>query len=613
MACRKHLTCYGTLHLTDERIFNFGDSLYRAIENSEGFAIEVHPDDMTPYFIDLVKQEIKNARLIKDMVDEKEFKKYGPALAKKLKKPADNITTQDIFREKNKWLQDSYRNGKMPTIVDAYLFDIARRQGKWMGGVEDMAHQKGLGDNLIDESDIRQIALSEKNDSKSYIEKMIEVYINSDLNSIDSIMNFTDSAYRDALLIKRNKKMAWRMDSLSRVRSMVFAVGAAHLPGAGGLINLLKAKGFTVEPVFYSKKIKSADYKFKEVNIPWVTVDDPNGYYHVMMPGKPGDLQLYGVLEMRMYFNIFNGTGYLVASISTPYEKEGVDSIMGVFAMNVFKEKKLQHAKDVTINNISGKELEKTDEEGYKRGFLLYKNNVLYMVVGFATNRDAKSSVEIKKFLDSYQPRESLAKNIPKGYTYVDSIMAYKVELPGKPQSGDDLATTTDKSMKSNLMVCIDQQTGSYFIFGVNQTAPGYSIANDSVSLEQIHNNVIGKYTRITLDTTYIKNNRRVMRFEGRLDKADVNAKAYYEFRGNRWYALIAMYGSGQPKPVVERFINSFEVLEYQPVLWKKQVAADSLFSVWAPAAIKYHNPKDSSSYVSTRYEMYGHYPFRFL
>jgi hypothetical protein len=95
------------------------------------------------------------------------------------------------------------------------------------------------------------------------------------------------------------------------------------------------------------------------------------------------------------------------------------------------------------------------------------------------------------------------------------------------------------------------------------------------------------------------------MKFEGRLDKADVNAKAYYEFRGNRWYALIAMYGSGQPKPVVERFINSFEVLDYQPVLWKNHVSEDSLFSVWAPAAIKYHDPKDSISYVSTRYEMY--------
>src|SRR6478752_2807120 len=47
---------YGTMHLTDERIFNIGDSMYKAIENSEGFAIEVNPDDFTPLLVDETKK-----------------------------------------------------------------------------------------------------------------------------------------------------------------------------------------------------------------------------------------------------------------------------------------------------------------------------------------------------------------------------------------------------------------------------------------------------------------------------------------------------------------------------------------------------------------------------
>jgi uncharacterized protein YbaP (TraB family) len=129
---------YGTFHLTDEKLFNLGDSLYNAIEHSDGFAIEVSPNEMMPYIMDMIRKEIKNSRRIKEMLGDTEYKKYAPSLSKKLKKPADDITTQDIFREKNKWVQESFQNGKMHTFLDAYLFDIARRQGKWVGGIEDM-------------------------------------------------------------------------------------------------------------------------------------------------------------------------------------------------------------------------------------------------------------------------------------------------------------------------------------------------------------------------------------------------------------------------------------------------------------------------------------------
>ncbi|MBS1600443.1 MAG: TraB/GumN family protein [Bacteroidetes bacterium] len=597
---------YGTLHLTDERIFNFGDSLYSAIEKSDGFAIEVNPDDMTPYIVDLVKREIKNGKLIKDMMNEKEFKKYSTQLSKKLNKPADHITSHDIFREKNKWLEDGYRKGKMETIVDAYLFDIARRQGKWTGGVEDMSDQAGLIDNLIDESDIKQIALSDKANSKNEIEQMTQVYINSDLNSVDSMINFTDSSYRDALLIKRNKKMARRMDSLAHVRAMVFAVGTAHLPGAEGLIKLLRSRGFNVEPVFYSKKIKSSDYTFHEVDIPWTKVDDPNGYYHVNMPGKPGDIEMYGLLEMKMYFNIFNSTGYLVASINVPHEKKNVDSMLQLFATNVFKERKLKSAKDITINNISGKELESRDMEGYKHGYILYKNNVIYLVVGFATTENVKPLAELKKFLASYQPVEKSLTTDANIFTYVDSAFSFKIDLPSKPQSGADLVQSTDKSIKSNLMVCVDQQSGSYFLFGVNQAAPGYSITNDSATLRNIHDNVIKKYSNIKSDTTYVKNNHRVLEFEGHIPSAGVNAKIYYEFRGNRWYGLVAMYGSDEPKPIVSRFMESFTLLDYPASSWAKRVPADSLFTIWGPSPIRYRSTKDTVDvYSSDAYEMY--------
>src|ERR1700736_51659 len=40
---------YGTMHLSDKRLFRFDDSVYRAIEKTDGLAIEVNPDEMGAY------------------------------------------------------------------------------------------------------------------------------------------------------------------------------------------------------------------------------------------------------------------------------------------------------------------------------------------------------------------------------------------------------------------------------------------------------------------------------------------------------------------------------------------------------------------------------------
>jgi uncharacterized protein YbaP (TraB family) len=134
------------------------------------------------------------ARRIKDMLSEKDFKKYGSALSKKLNKDEDDITTADVFREKNKWVQESYSKGKMTTFLDAYLFDVARRQGKWTGGVEDVEDQENIMDYLVDESDIQQLTIDDDDNKSSNTNKstnqLIYYYIRNDLNAIDSLSGF---------------------------------------------------------------------------------------------------------------------------------------------------------------------------------------------------------------------------------------------------------------------------------------------------------------------------------------------------------------------------------------------------------------------------------------
>ncbi len=578
---------YGTMHLTDERIFNLGDSLYNAIEHSEGFAIEIDPAAFTPLMIHEAKKSILGSPvLLKDMMPKDKFKKYGKLLSQRLHKNEDDITTEDVLSDENKWIEESYSKGKMQTFLDTYLFDIARREGKWTGGVEDPKDQAGLLD-LVDVSDIEELAMSKDNgDTKkaedTFGENFIKAYVRNDLNFIDSISDLGDSLYEDALLVKRNKKMAMRIDSLSQVRSMVFAVGAAHLPGNKGLIALLKEKGFTVTPVFSSRKIKPADYKVAEVPLKWYSVKDKGGMYSVSMPGQPGNMVLYGIMNMQMYFDVFSSTIYITTALKTPYSQYIADSIFGNVASYYFGTSDYKKGKPITIDNVPGREFLSV-KKNYSHGYLLFKDGEMYIAVAMCMKKDSSAATSINRFLHSFTiaapaPSES------SGFVYINKTKAYQVTLPARPQSAQDLVTAyKDSTIKRDLNISSDPVTGAYFFFGTNEAAPGYYIENDSLTLAQIESSQKGKFSKLDIDTIFKKNGIRILAFKGMMVKTSLMMETRYQFRGNRWYALVAIYDTSKNITSVERFFNSFSTLDYTSNQWNGYTSADSLFSTWAP------------------------------
>jgi uncharacterized protein YbaP (TraB family) len=599
---------YGTMHLTDERIFNVGDSVYKAIENTEGFAMEIDPEQFTPLVIDETKKSIAKTMRLKDAMKPEEYKKYAKVLAKRLDKNEDDITTSDILHAKNKWVEESYRKGKMQTFLDVYLFDIARRQGKWTGGVEDLQDQQNVLD-YIDESDIQELVLDDDDKEPAKEKKLssffIKTYINNDLNTLDSLSYSGDSAFTNVLLIKRNKKMAMRMDSLGHERSMMFAVGAAHLPGDEGLIALLKEKGFTVEPVFSSKKIKPADYKVADIPLPWYDVSDANGYYSASMPGKAGDLTMYAILNMKMYFDVFSSTVYMTTALQTPYSESMADSIFDRMVMYYFKADDYSKGKPIVINNIPGREFSSM-KDNYSHGYLLFKDGVMYIALAMCMKKDTSAAGSINRFLHSFKINESAVNSHTNSFTYTNATKAYQVNVPAKPSSANEiLSARQDTTMVSDLNMSIDPATGAYFFFGVNETAKGFFIKNDSSTFVNIRESQKEKFAQLTTDTVYMKNGHRVMELGGIMKQASITLKAYYEFRGNRWYALVAMYDSAKAYMIAQQFFNSFKTLNYGSPEWSNYTPADKLFSAWAPMNFTYPENTSSENDSSYNYEAY--------
>lgn len=61
-------------------------------------------------------------------------------------------------------------------------------------------------------------------------------------------------AFKEKFLYKRNILQAVAIDSIIKITSLFAGIGAAHLPGERGVIELLRQKGYTVRPIPMSKR-----------------------------------------------------------------------------------------------------------------------------------------------------------------------------------------------------------------------------------------------------------------------------------------------------------------------------------------------------------------------
>jgi uncharacterized protein YbaP (TraB family) len=142
------------------------------------------------------------------------------------------------------------------TYLDMFIYRTGRKYGKKTLGLEDV---KTSTLNIMKaESKIKPKDVEENRQklkkllkNKNYNEAMMDYYREKDLDMLDSLTVLSSSeTYLKAMLYDRNTVMVKSMDSIMKTGSLFSAVGAAHLPGKNGIIEALRAKGYTVTPVY---------------------------------------------------------------------------------------------------------------------------------------------------------------------------------------------------------------------------------------------------------------------------------------------------------------------------------------------------------------------------
>ena len=87
---------------------------------------------------------------------------------------------------------------------------------------------------------------------KNEFYKMTNLYLQEDLKGLyEMILNDSDEYgnFNELFLVQRNQKWIPVIKDLSSNQKVFIAVGAGHLGGETGILNLLQLQGYTVFPI----------------------------------------------------------------------------------------------------------------------------------------------------------------------------------------------------------------------------------------------------------------------------------------------------------------------------------------------------------------------------
>ena len=135
------------------------------------------------------------------------------------------------------------------------LYEKAQSGKKEVGGLETMDYQMSLFDSIPykDQAMMLLDAVRGTSTDSDMFDQTVELYKTQNIEAMVAMIGSAEDggsmAYEDVLLKNRNQNWIPVMSKMMTTGPVFFAVGAGHLAGEFGVINLLKQKGYKLTPV----------------------------------------------------------------------------------------------------------------------------------------------------------------------------------------------------------------------------------------------------------------------------------------------------------------------------------------------------------------------------
>ncbi|WP_310377280.1 TraB/GumN family protein [Flavobacterium sp.] len=236
---------YGTLHMMCDKDFVIKEKVKIAFEKTEELALELDFDDLNELKA-MQKMTVADEQLSKTLTKE-EYKKLNDFLVSTIGSNAAQFENATFLSIMSTVMMKSLN---CPLKVYEFEFmKMAMKKKNQILGLEKVQDQMDAFEKSFNFKDFLN-QLSEYN--PSYFSEMVKIYNQENINNLYEMVTdkkFMNKASQELMLDNRNANWLKLMPEMMNQKSMFFAVGAGHLPGNMGVINLLRKAGYTVKPI----------------------------------------------------------------------------------------------------------------------------------------------------------------------------------------------------------------------------------------------------------------------------------------------------------------------------------------------------------------------------
>lgn len=244
---------YGTIHLICQADFNVSEATKAAFAEADKLIMELDMDD--PAMMQSMQAKVLHPEGLKisSSLTETQATKLDEFLQTNM---GVGLPAFDGMRPfiVSGILMSAQLDCGQPASFEGYFTQQAMMQQKPVEGLETVDFQFGVFEQIPHAEQVQWLidAIEDEAGAKAELQRMIDLYQAEDIEGMYGMFTEMEeyAEYKEVLLDHRN--FAWQetLDKeLAAEGSEFIAVGAGHLGGKAGMINLLRELGYTVEPV----------------------------------------------------------------------------------------------------------------------------------------------------------------------------------------------------------------------------------------------------------------------------------------------------------------------------------------------------------------------------
>jgi hypothetical protein len=237
---------YGTIHMICENDYFLAEKTKKAFNATESLFLEIDLSD--PNELVFMQKAAMSTEPLSKKLTAKQLSDLEIVLRKNTGMTIQQVDNYSMLTVLSLISMKSFGCENLK-FYEMEFIGLAKESKKSIGGLETIEAQIQFLNKAY--SDDEMIAMLQETNGEE-TEKMVQNYINENLPELykeittPKLMNENSKKW---MLEVRNENWAVKMPDVMKDKSTFFAVGAAHLLGKEGLINLLRKAGYSVKPL----------------------------------------------------------------------------------------------------------------------------------------------------------------------------------------------------------------------------------------------------------------------------------------------------------------------------------------------------------------------------